>query len=498
MKKEKNSKYELLKVLEISFLVFAILSWIIPTGTYSGSTYTQGTTNPIGLYGLFINPLYSFGIFVQYIVVFLAIGGLYGVLNNTGAYSKLIKNISKKFEKRKTLFLIITIVAFALLTSLVGSPVAVFVFVPLFVAILMTLGYDKITSLAATVGAIIVGVIGSTYGTAVVFKSFFEMNANNGIIYKAIFFVIVTALYTFFIVSKSKNKSSAVKANDEKQKRGKKKTAEIILEKIDEKVKKVDIPLYEDSKEDDNRKSTIPLAIILVIFALLVFVGMFNWYYTFGIEWFDNIYNSIMTFEIGGVAIFEKIFGSLPQVGNFRNYDLAAIILITAVLIGWIYGSKFNEFIDSFVKGAKEMLLPAIYVMFASIIFAVMINVTTGNISFTIVNFLLGLVKEFNVLIVSLVGLISSYFYNDFPYLINGIYGVLATYDTVVYPVISLILNATYGLAMLILPVSVVLVAGLKYMNVSYKEWFKYIWKFLIQVFVIIILFALIVLAIIK
>ena len=40
MKKEKSSKYGLLKVLGISFLVFAVLSWIIKAGSYSGSTYT--------------------------------------------------------------------------------------------------------------------------------------------------------------------------------------------------------------------------------------------------------------------------------------------------------------------------------------------------------------------------------------------------------------------------------------------------------------------------
>ena len=38
---------------------------------------------------------------------------------------------------------------------------------------------------------------------------------------------------------------------------------------------------------------------------------------------------------------------------------------------------------------------------------------------------------------------------------------------------------------MFVLPVSVLLIGGLKYLNVSYKEWIKYIWIFLLQVFVI-------------
>lgn len=495
MKKEKNSKYGLLKVLGISFLVFAVLSWIIPAGTYSGSTYTAGETSPVGLYGLFVNPLYSFGIFVQYIVVFLAIGGLYGVMNKTGVYSKLVEGISNKFKNKKTLFLIITMILFILFTSLVGSQVALFVFVPFFIAILMTLGYDKITALAATIGSILVGVIGSTYGTGVVFKSFLSMDANNGIIYKAIFLVLVSALYIFFILSKNKLAKKEEKVVEEKTKRGRKKKEEVALEKKEDKVKKVDIPLY-DGKAD-NKKSIIPLVVILILLVLLIFVGMFNWYYTFGLEFFDNIYESLMGLEIGGVAIIAKIFGEIPQIGYFGNYDLAAILLIASVLIGWIYGNKFNEFIDGFKDGAKKMILPAIYVMFASIIFSVMVN-TSANISATITNFLLGLAKEFNVLVVSIVGLVGSFFYNDFPYLINGMYGALSNYDVVFYPIMTIILNATYGIAMLILPVSITLIAGLKYMDVSYKDWVKYIWKFLLYTFVLLIIFALIVLVIIK
>lgn len=491
MKKEKSSKYGLLKVLGISFLVFAVLSWIIPAGSYSSSTYTASATSPVGLYGLFIDPLYSFGIFVQYIVVFLAIGGLYGILNKTGVYSKLVDGISNKFKSKKTLFLIITIIAFALLSSLVGSQIALFVFVPFVIAILMTLGYDKITSLAATVGSILVGIIGSTYGTAVVFKSFFSMDSNNGILYKVVLFVIVVALYIFFILGKEKLNARKEIVEEVKPKKGKKKV-EAAIEKVAEKVKKVEIPLYDGNKEE--KKNAVPLVIMFSLLAIIILMGMFNWYYTFEIELFDKIHESIMSVEIGGVAIFAKIFGELPQIGSFGNYDLAAIIIIATLLIGWVYGIKFNDFIDSYKDGAKKMLLPSIYVMFASIIFAVMVN-SNVNISSTIVNFLLGLTEKFNALVITLVGLVSSYFFNDFPYMVNGIYGALSTYDANLYPLISIILNSTYGLAMLILPVSITLIAGLKYMDVSYKDWFKYIWKFLLQVFVLIILFSLIVLA---
>ena len=133
IRKRKESKYSLLKVIGIAFLLFVVLTWIIPAGAFSGSTYTEASTgtSPVGLLGLFINPLYSFGIFAQYFLVFLAIGGFYGVLNETGAYGKLIDKISSAFCKRKTLGLILITVVFALLSSLIGSPITMFILVRL-------------------------------------------------------------------------------------------------------------------------------------------------------------------------------------------------------------------------------------------------------------------------------------------------------------------------------------------------------------------------------
>ena len=88
--------------------------------------------------------------------------------------------------------------------------------------------------------------------------------------------------------------------------------------------------------------------------------------------------------------------------------------------------------------------------------------------------------------------MLGGFFYNDFIYLISGIYGAVGAYAQNILPVITTILQAGFGLVMMILPVSVILVAGLKFLDVSYKEWFKYIWKLLLMLFVIIIIFGLI------
>ena len=41
---------------------------------------------------------------------------------------------------------------------------------------------------------------------------------------------------------------------------------------------------------------------------------------------------------------------------------------------------------------------------------------------------------------------------------------------------------------MMILPTSMVLVAGLSYLDIDYKEWIKYIWKYILEIFIIIMI----------
>ena len=83
-------KHNLLKAILIAFLVAVVLSWIVPTGSFSSSTYTSGGTVPVGIINLFRLPVMTMQTFVQYTIVLLAIGAFYGVLNKTGVYDDIV------------------------------------------------------------------------------------------------------------------------------------------------------------------------------------------------------------------------------------------------------------------------------------------------------------------------------------------------------------------------------------------------------------------------
>lgn len=452
---EKEKKYSLLKVIGIAFLLYAVLTWFIPTGNFSGGSFVKGDVAPVGIYGLFTSLPYCFAVFAQYIVLILSIGGFYGVLNSTGAYQKIVSFFSSK-DKYK--FLIATIVIFGLITSVFGETMVIFVLLPFFLTVLLKMGYDKLSSLASTVGGGLIGIIASITGNMAIYKNYFGLEPKIFILFNIIMFIIFAFLLTMFIIGK--NKDSKVKS-----------------------LKNEDIPLFISIK--DNKKSVVPLIIVLIVTLLFLVLGLFNWHYAFGLDIFANLHEKIMNIQLFGINIVSRIFGNISEIGYFTNYDASAILIISSCLIAWIYSIKFEQFVDSFKNGAKNILIPGLYVIFASIIFSQVVTSNSGNISLTISNFILGLFKDFNILSGTLTGIIGSFFYNDYLYLINGLYGQVSLYNSNMMPFILSVFQSMFGIMMFILPVSITLVAGLKYLNISYKEWIKYIWKFLVQIFLI-------------
>ena len=225
-----------------------------------------------------------------------------------------------------------------------------------------------------------------------------------------------------------------------------------------------------------------------IIFILLSILGLFNWYYAFNISLFNDIHEKLLGIQLFNTNIISRLFGNLSEIGYFNNYDLSAILFIGSCLIAWVYSIKFNDFIDSFKKGVHSIFIPGVYVIFASVIFSQVVTASSGNISLTISNYILGLSNDFNIITGTFTGIIGSFFYNDYLYFMNGLYGIISLFNANMMPFILSVFQSIFGIMMFILPVSITLVYGLSFLNVSYKEWLKYIWKFVVQVFLIVII----------
>lgn len=518
-------KNNLLKVLTISFLIFVVLSWVIPAGSLANGSFMKGDVAPLGILDLVSVPLSTFANYCGYGILILVIGGFYGVLEKTGILSRVVEKMSKKYENKKTLFTVLTIVMFTLLTSLTGNSYVLLVLVPLFAAVLLKLGYDKVSTLAATVGSILVGNMACTYGFNVNGYINYYLgidNMNNQIVTKIILLVLLTVLLVMFVlkhnaktvkvektgketkeekkeevvvkvenketkkVSKKapaaakKSSSTAKKKSTKKttasKKSGKKNTAAF--------AKKDDVKVIKNKRE----KSIWPLVIIWTFVVIFLLVATYNWRYSFNIEVFEELYESINSFTVKDFPIFKNLIGAINPLGYWAVNEISMILVLASFLIGWIYSVKCSDIVEAFGNGAKKVVSTAFYVVLANVIVSALIAMqNSGNVFFTITDNVIGWTKDFNMFTTGLVSFIGGFFFNDMPYLVSSISATLTTKitDSTLYPLIGLVMQTMHGLAMMMLPTSVILVAGLSYFEVSFKDWMKYIWKFLIQIFVV-------------
>ena len=506
-------KRNLLKAIGISFLIFVVLSWIIPVGTYSNGELTTNGIDAVGVFDLFSIPISTLLTFALYIVVFAAIGGLYGVMEKTGALPAWIENITKKFAGKEKGFLIFTIIFFVILSSVTGLTLPLFVLIPLFAGVLFAMNYDKITAMASTVGAVLVGSICSTYGFNVTgyTKNILALDMNNQIWAKLIILVLVSAALIFFILKFSKRveakaakkpaakkeavkevkaapKKAAAKKTTTKKPATKKTTTKKTTKKNTQ-----SLAVAKDVKKVNAKKgiNTLPLIVIFVLMVLVTFVGMYNWYYAFGIEVFNDIHTSIMGVKIGDFPIFEHLLSGISQIGYWGNTEFVIMMVIAAALIAWIYKLKLNTFVESFIAGVKKMLPTAIYAALASVILTVLYQASyagTGTLVDTLYAKTFGLTDDFNAVTTGVAALFGSFFYNDLYYLLAGMQTFLMGFDASALSIAGLAVQAIYGVGMIVFPTSVILIAGLSYFNVKFKDWFKYIWKFALAVFILLLI----------
>ena len=450
-------KKSLFKALTIVFLVYVALTWVIPTGYYSSGSYVKGDITPIGLFDIVRYPIITLtsSVFVLTALVILLIGGLYGVLNKTGAYQSLVEKIVKKFKNKEKIFLIITTLLFVILSSLTALELPLLILVPLFSTILIMMGYSKFTAMLSTIGSILIGNLVSTYGFNVAgYITYFTNDINDSIIYRIMLFVLVVVLLLIKIIKTSKSKT---------------KEEPILYEKI-------------NSKE---YKKTTALVVALIIMMIVLIVGMTNWEELFKITFFSDLYTKITSVKISGYPVFSLIIGSIYEMGKWTNYELAFILIITTFLVGKIYKLTLREIYEAFISGVKQLIPVAFFAVLANTLFLVMNATTTGYTIFpTIANYLFGLANGFNVITFGLISFIGSLLYNDLPYLLSTIYDPITSIYSSSASVMGIIVQSIHGLVQFIAPTSVLLVVGLKYFDIDYKDWFKNTYKFLFTVLV--------------
>ena len=259
------------------------------------------------------------------------------------------------------------------------------------------------------------------------------------------------------------------------------------------------------------RRTNVLFGTSLVIFVLFLIGAVIPWESLFtNCKVFTDFNTWVSNIKIGDYAIFGNIIGqpvvtdastgsSSGVIGAFGTWamtDVAIFLFILTAVIALCSKIKFNDFIATTTDGIKKILPVAITAMLISIVLVMMV---TSGVNITITNWIMSWAKGFNIATVSLASIVGSVLTGDFYYFIATLSVVFtsAVSNADLYGVVALIMQGMYYLMMLIAPTSVGLIIGLYYLDIPYGKWFKYIWKVLLAMLIVLIIAAIIVFALV-
>ena len=260
-----------------------------------------------------------------------------------------------------------------------------------------------------------------------------------------------------------------------------------------------------------ERRNKVAFIVSVVIFALFIIASIIPYESLFkNCTVFTEFNSWLSNLKIGNYAIFNNIIGSplivsestgsttgsIAVFGSWTMSDVSILLFILTLLIAIINNVKIDDFIKGINENIKKILPVAITAMLISVVLVTMI---TSGISITIANKILGIFKGFNIAETIFATMISSVLTSDFYYLIStvGQLLTLSASNSQYYGVIAFIIQSIYNLVMIIAPTSVGLIIGLYYLDIPYNKWFKFIWKLLLILFVIIIVATIVIYALV-
>lgn len=517
-------KHNTVKVVLIVLLLFLVLSWILPAAYYSSQYVDQGRVQ-MGLFDLVNYPFTSLSYF-GYIALFLIlVGGFYGVLNKIPAYHNYLERMVSKFKGKEYLVLAIISIVLAFGVSICGLQIAFALFIPLIVSLIFLMGYDKIVAALVIVGSMTVGFAGSTYATSNVntLVSALSLSTDYQIGVRFVILVVGTVLVLFnTIMYIKKHKTAEVSTKDEKVKEEVIEVKDVVEEdttstkkatskKATKSTKTSSKTTKGTSKKSTTKKTTKknankaaviaedviavntntkkanvwPFHVFFSLLFILMVLAFIPWSDAFGVKAFTNATTSVTEFKIFGFALFGKLLGTVNAFGSWTLVDLLLPILIVIVLLAIIYKVKFDDVLDGFIDGAKKALLPAVI---ALLLYSILVLVTYHPYQLTIYKAIIG--SKFNVVTTSIVAILSSFFNFEASYVFQSVlpYYTSVITNTANYPLVGVIFQSMYGLTMLVAPTSLILMGVLSYLNVSYGQWLKNVWKLLLEFFIILLI----------
>ncbi len=441
-------------ILAILIIVLAVLTWIIPAGSYEyladgepiAGTYHAVAQNAQGVGAVFLAPLKGLYDAIEVAVFILMVGGFLGIVMETGAINAGINTIVQKLKGREKLLIPILMFIFALGGTTFGMAEETIAFYPLVLPIVIAAGYDALVGVSIIMVGAGVGVLASTvnpFATGIA-SGFAGVSLGEGIILRVIMLIVLLPIAVWYVMRYAEK----VRADPQKS---------------------YVADMYESNREHFigeeyntalNGKQKIALSLFGLTFLVMIY----------------------------GVIPFDDLGVPLPVLGWWFP-ELSALFLIAGIIIGIFYRLKEEKLVDSFLFGAKDLLGVAFIIGISRGITVIM---NDGMITDTILYWgesaLAGSGKSvflalmywiflpLSILIPSTSGLAT---------LAMPILAPLADFAGVGRDLVITAFQSASGLINLLTPTSAVVMGGLAIGRVGYNRWLKFVWKLALILFAV-------------
>lgn len=325
-------------VLLFSVLVtMAILSYILPAGQYDRAlvdgrnivvqgTYQVIDRTPVSIFTLFTSihqGLVEASPIVFYIII---IGGMINVMNSTGALNGLLSTTAEKLAKRKLAFIAILMLLFALGGAFIGMAEESLMYLPIIIPFALALGFDAFTGCAIVLMGMSIGFTTAIMNpfTVGIAQSIAELPMFSGLPLRIALFVvfyIAAVTFVYFHAKKVANNPSLGIWGDRR---------------------------YEGTAVISNAEFTTRHKLILLVFV---------------------------------AALATLVIGVLKY--DFYMGEYSGVFIIASILFAIIGKMSSHEFIGKFMEGAQGILSGALICGLAR---GIVVVLTNGNIIDTILH----------------------------------------------------------------------------------------------------------------
>ena len=396
------------------------------------------------------------------IVFIMSIGAFISISFATRSLEVAVAALAQRLRSRGWVLITAIMVLFSLLGSTMGFSVETFGFYALFIPLMAALGYDRLVTAAMIILGSVVGVMAATVNPFSIGVASGEaaVGIGDGIVLRLILWIVLTTMAVGWVL----RYAAKVRANPAAS-----------LVGFDEAV-------VEDSAAADetlNATQKWVLAITALAFGLMIF-SVIPW-------------SSIFTSSTGPaddyvthtVAAVEPFWFEL----NWWFPQLAMLFIIASVLVGLVARMNEKEIVRLIAAGAADMMGPAMVMLLAGGVSAIMTNTQIlDTILHTMEQLITGASAGGFAIATMLVNVPLAFLIpssSGHAALAMPLLAPLADFASVSRPLTITAWVLGHGLALLVSPTSVVVVGGLAIAKVGYDKYLRFVWPLLAALLVV-------------